>query len=49
MQRLMDSDPEFNAIFVYYDNLRKWVNDGTYKPANQSTDLPDKDKEPEVS
>lgn len=38
MQQLMDTDPEFHAIFAYYDNLRRWVNAGTYKPAQQRTD-----------
>ena len=38
MQRLIDTEPEFRAIFSYYDNLRRWVNAGTYKPADQVTD-----------
>ncbi|MSR86866.1 hypothetical protein EXS70_01700 [Candidatus Peribacteria bacterium] len=49
MDQLMQIDPDFRAIFEYYNNLRTWVNDGTYKPANQSTDMQDQTQEPEVS
>jgi hypothetical protein len=38
MQSLSESDPEFRAIFSYYDHLRRCVHVGAYFPADVPTD-----------